>query len=125
MRQIAKNAGVTTGLCRVSQVLTYLSLLLSAVSAVIALFPFMFLFFIIREVIEVLPDYMQAAGTVRSGWMAVRSALLSVAVYFTALMCPHLPAFQIAGNIRKALMDYIAQFPMGFIFSSFLRELLR
>ena len=36
--------------------LTYLSLLLSAVSAVLALFPFVFLFQIIREVIAAAPD---------------------------------------------------------------------
>ena len=37
--------------------LTYLSLVLSAVSAVLTLFPFVFLFFIIREVIEVAPNF--------------------------------------------------------------------
>lgn len=41
--------------------LTYLSLLLSAVSAVLALFPFVFLFSIIREVIDVSPNYAQAS----------------------------------------------------------------
>ena len=34
------------------RLLTYLSLLLSAVSAILALFPFVFLFRIIREVID-------------------------------------------------------------------------
>ena len=51
--------------------LTYLSLLLSAVSAVLALFPFVFLFFIIREVIEAAPNYVQATHVVHNGWMAV------------------------------------------------------
>ena len=37
--------------------LTYLSLLLSAVSAVLALFPFVFLFQIIKEVIAVAPNF--------------------------------------------------------------------
>ena len=49
--------------------LTYLSLLLSAVSAILALFPFVFLFLIIREVIEVSPNYAQAANMVRCGWL--------------------------------------------------------
>ena len=95
--------------------LTYLSLLLSAVSAAAALFPFVFLFFIIREAVEVSPNYAQAAGMVHNGWMAVLSALLSMAVYFAALMCSHLSAFRIAGNIRKALMAHIAELPLGFI----------
>ena len=95
--------------------LTYLSLLLSAVSAVLALFPFVFLFFIIREVIEVAPDFAQAAHMVRNGWMAVGFALLSIVVYVCALMSSHLSAFRIAGNIRKALMAHIAELPLGFI----------
>ena len=55
--------------------LTYLSLLLSAVSAILALFPFVFLFRIIQEVIAVAPNYAQATHIVRNGWMAVGFAL--------------------------------------------------
>lgn len=95
--------------------LTYLSLLLSAVSAVLTLFPFMFLFFIIREVLEVAPNYAQATNVVHNGWMAVLFAVLSILVYICGLMCSHLSAFRIAGNIRKALMAHIAELPLGFI----------
>lgn len=95
--------------------LTYLSLLLSAISAVLTLFPFVFLFFIIREVVESAPDYAQATHIVHNGWMAVSFALLSILVYIAALMSSHLSAFRIAGNIRKTLMAHIAQLPLGFI----------
>ena len=97
------------------RVLTWLSLLLSAVSAVLALFPFVFLFLIIREVIEVAPNFSQAAQIIHNGWMAVGFALLSIIVYFAALMCSHLSAFRIAGNIRKELMAHIAKLPLGFV----------
>lgn len=95
--------------------LTYLALLLSAVSAVLALFPFVFLFYIIREVLEVAPNYAQATGVVQNGWLAVAFAVASILVYICGLMCSHLSAFRIAGNIRKALMAHIAQLPLGFI----------
>ena len=95
--------------------LTYLSLLLSAISAILALFPFVFLFRIIQEVIAVAPNYAQATHIVRNGWMAVGFAALSIVVYVCALMCSHLSAFRIAGNIRKALMAHIAGLPLGFI----------
>ena len=94
--------------------LTYLSLLLSAVSAVLALFPFVFLFRIIQEVIAVAPDYAQATHIVHNGWMAVGFAVASIVVYVCALMSSHLSAFRIAGNIRKALMAHIAELPLGF-----------
>lgn len=95
--------------------LTYLSLLLSVVSAVLGLFPFVFLFLIIQEVIEVAPDYAQAGQLVQNGWLAVLFAVLSILVYIAALMCSHLSAFRIAGNIRKALLAHIAKLPLGFI----------
>ena len=95
--------------------LTWLSLLLSAVSAVLALFPFVFLFFIIREVLEAAPNYAQATHIVHNGWMAVLFAVLSTLVYICGLMCSHLSAFRIAGNIRKALMAHISELPLGFI----------
>lgn len=95
--------------------LTYLSLLLSAVSAVLALFPFVFLFRITQEVLAVAPDFPRAGHVVHNGWLAVGFALLSIVVYVCALMSSHLSAFRIAGNIRKALMDHIAKLPLGFI----------
>lgn len=95
--------------------LTYSSLLLSVVSAVLALFPFVFLFLIIQEVIAVRPDWAQAVNIVHNGWLAVLFALLSIVVYFGALMCSHLSAFRIAGNIRKTLMAHIARLPLGFV----------
>lgn len=115
MKKKQSNLSQLMGYAGGHRYLTYLSLLLSAVSAVMALFPFVFLFFIIREVIEVSANYAQATSIVHNGWMAVLSALLSMVVYFAALMCSHLSAFRIAGNIRKALMSHIAEIPLGFI----------
>ena len=95
--------------------LTYASLILSVISAVIALLPFVFIFFIIREVIEVSPNYSEAVNVVRNGWLAVLFALVSIVIYISALMCSHLSAFRIAGNMRKTLMAHIAELPLGFI----------
>lgn len=95
--------------------LTYLSLILSVISAVLALLPFVFIFFIIKEVIEVAPNYSEAVHIVYDGWMAVLFALISIVVYLGALMCSHMSAFRIAGNLRKALMEHIAKLPLGFI----------
>ena len=47
--------------------LTYLSLILSALSSVLALLPFVYIWRIIREVLEVQPDFSQATGIVRFG----------------------------------------------------------
>ena len=81
--------------------LTYSSWVLSVISAALALVPFVYIFFIIKEVIEVAPDFSQATNIVFNGWMAVVFALASILIYAGALMCSHLSAFRIAGNMRK------------------------
>lgn len=95
--------------------LTYLSLILSVISAFLALLPFVFIFFVIKEVIEVAPNYSEAVHIVHNGWMAVVFAFASMLVYVGALMCSHLSAFRIAGNMRKKTMKHISELPLGFI----------
>ena len=96
------------------RVLTYLSLILSALSSVLAVLPFVCLWRIIREVLQVQPDFSQATGIVRNGWMAVLFAVLAWLVYVGALVCSHAGAFRTAGNMKKALMRHIARLPIGF-----------
>ena len=96
------------------RVLTYLSLVLSALSSVLALLPFVCLWRIIREVLEVQPDFSQATGIVRNGWMAVVFAVLAWLVYVGALVCSHGSAFRTAANMKKVLMRHIARLPIGF-----------
>ena len=94
--------------------LTYLSLVLSALSSVLALLPFVFIWRIIREVLEVQPDFSKATGIVRNGWMAVLFAVLAWLVYVSALVCSHGSAFRTAANMKKTLMRHIACLPIGF-----------
>ena len=95
--------------------LTYLSLVLSVISAILTLLPFVFIFFIIKEVIEVAPNFSEAVNVSRNGWMAVIFALIAIVVYICGLMCSHMSAFRIAGNMRKTMMSHIAKLPLGFI----------
>ncbi len=94
--------------------LTYMSLILSALSSVLALMPFVCIWRIIREVLEVQPDFSKAAGIVRNGWMAVLFAILAWLVYVSALVCSHGSAFRTAANMKKTLMRHIARLPIGF-----------
>ncbi len=98
-----------------AKLLTYSSWVLSVISAALALVPFVYIFFIIKEVIEVAPDFSQATNIVFNGWMAVVFALASILIYVGALMCSHLSAFRIAGNMRKRTMQHISELPLGFI----------
>ena len=95
--------------------LTYSSWILSVLSALIALIPYIFIWKIINEAISVAPDFSQSNNMVHNGVMAVVFAALSLAVYICGLMCSHLSAFRIATNIRIAAMEHIVKLPMGFM----------
>lgn len=95
------------------RLLTYLSWILSAVSALLALVPFWYIWRIIHDILEVAPDYSKAGHVTSYGWSAVLFAVLSVVIYIAALMCSHLSAFRVAANIRKALLSHIAALPLG------------
>ena len=94
--------------------LTYASWILSAISALIALVPYYFIWQVMREVLEVAPDFGQAQSLTGNGWMAVLFAVIAVLVYIAGLMCSHLGAFRIATNLRIQTMEHIVKLPLGF-----------
>lgn len=94
---------------------TYASWILSAVSALIALVPFWYIWKIIKEVLEVSPNFSEAVNIVSNGIWAVVFAFLSFLVYTGGLMCSHIAAFRIATNMRIDLAEHIAKLPLGFV----------
>lgn len=95
--------------------LTYASWILSAISALVALIPFIYIWRILDEVLRVAPDFGDAEHITHYGWMAVLFAVLSVLIYISGLMCSHLSAFRVATNIRIETMEHIAALPLGFV----------
>ena len=96
------------------RVFTYASLVLSAVSALMALIPFLYIWMILRDVLAVAPDYAQAVNIPHYGWMAVLFAVLAYLIYIAALMCSHLSAFRVATNLRLEVSEHLATLPLGF-----------
>ncbi len=88
--------------------LTYLSWVLSAISAILALLPFICIWLIIRDVLA--SEYGMIA---RYGAYAVALAIISMLVYITALMCSHVAAFRVAANMRKEMLSHVISLPLG------------
>lgn len=95
--------------------LSYLSCVLAAVSAWIALIPFYDVFCIIKEILEVRPDFDRAVHITSYGWQAVGFALLSMVFYIVALMCSHKAAFRVQANLRIKMMEHIMKLPLGYV----------
>lgn len=95
------------------RILTYLSWVLSVISALLALVPFWYIWRIIHDILKVSPDFSRAGDVTHYGWSAVLFSAISIVVYIAALMCSHLSAFRVAANIRKELMRHITALPLG------------
>ena len=67
--------------------LTYASWVLSAISALIALVPFYYIWKVMQEVLEIAPDFSRAQNLIHNGWMAVLFAVIAVLIYIGAQMC--------------------------------------
>ena len=93
---------------------TYASWVLSAVSALVALVPFVYIWKILWDVLNAAPNYAQAVNIPHYGWMAVLFAVLAYLIYIAALMCSHLSAFRVATNLRLAVSEHLAVLPLGF-----------
>ena len=101
------------GYAGAKRILTYLSWVLSVMSALLALVPFWYIWRIIHDILEVSPDFVEAGNVTGYGWSAVLFAVISIVVYIAALMCSHMSAFRVAANIRKELMRHITALPLG------------
>ena len=98
--------------------LTFLGLGLSAVAMILGMAPYICIWLVASDLISAAPNWTQAAGAARYGWMAFAFAVAGIAVYFAALMCTHLSAFRTASNIRKEGMAHLMKTPLGFFDSN-------
>ena len=94
------------------------SWILSALSALVALFPFVYIWKVIKEVLDVAPNYGEVQELSHNGWMAVGFAVAAILIYIVALMCSHLAAFRVQANMRTKAMHHIVTLPMGFMSGS-------
>ena len=94
--------------------LTLLGCILSALSAVLGLIPYVCVWAAAKNVLEYWPDLEGVTGLARWGWTAVWTAIGSILLYFAALMSTHIAAFRTARNIRHTAMSHVLKLPLGF-----------
>ena len=94
---------------------TYASWALAALSAFVALLPFIYIWKIVKEVLDVAPNFSEAVGLVKNGVMAMVFAVAAFLIYICALLCSHLAAFRVATNMRILATEHIAKLPLGYV----------
>lgn len=93
-----------------------LALFLSAISSVLALLPFVFIYLIAKTFFASdqninLVNFDQVK---LYAWLALAAVFLSMLLYFLALAASHLAAFRVEVGMRKAAMQRIINMPLGF-----------
>ncbi len=98
--------------------LTIVGMILSGISAVMLIFPVIFIYLGVSEIIHIYPNITLTDSIERYAWLAVGSALGAMTIYLLALMCTHIAAYRIAKNMRKAALSHIMTLPLGFFGST-------
>ncbi len=89
------------------------ALVLSAISTLTGMLPFIFIWLIVRELFTIDTGYAQLRINTYA-WWAMGTAIGGVALYFLALTLSHLAAFRVETNMRRQAMQKIVRMPLGF-----------
>lgn len=111
LKELRKYAGRRKALLPVSMVL-------SALSALAGMLPFILIWLIVRELFLSGGMPSDSGNVVRYAWWAAVSAVGGVVLYFAALMSSHLMAFRVEANLRRSAMRKIVHMPLGFFDSN-------
>lgn len=95
------------------KVLLPLSLVLSGISAVLNILPFVLVWYITRDIL-LAPQSLDVSNVSFYAWLAFASAIGGIVVYFCALMSSHLAAFRVEVGMQKVGMGKILSMPLGF-----------
>lgn len=95
------------------KVLLPAAMLLSALSALAGMLPYILIWLIVRELLEH-GEITSSGNVVTYAWWAAGMAVASIVLYFAALMSSHLVAFRVESNLRKEAMRQIVRMPLGF-----------
>ncbi len=94
----------------------YLSILgcvLSAISAVLLLIPFVYIYQIIEQLLTTIPNY-NSALIQNLAFMALIFGVCGLLTNFIALMCTHFSAFENEKNMKNAALDHLIKLPLGY-----------
>ncbi|MFT4145422.1 MAG: ABC transporter ATP-binding protein [Mobilitalea sp.] len=92
------------------------SVILSALSSIASFIPYIMMFYIIREIILVYPEYsnLDTAKVITYGWLGFGGIIVNILLYFAALMCSHLAAFGTLYELKINFASHLAKVPLGF-----------
>lgn len=118
----SKKTKSKTGLARCMELasdrkgLIFLSALLSSLAAIASFIPYIAVYFMIREILNVFPELVQLdMGRIMNyGWLALAGIVANILLYFLAIFSSHIAAFGTLYDLKVLFADHITKIPLGY-----------
>lgn len=118
----SKKTKSKTGLARCMELasdrkgLIFLSALLSSLAAIASFIPYIAVYFMIREILNVFPALVQLdMGRIMNyGWLALAGIVANILLYFLAIFSSHIAAFGTLYDLKVLFADHITKIPLGY-----------
>lgn len=94
--------------------LTIIGMILSALSAISLLIPFIYIWDVVNALLEVAPNFSQAQNLETYAFNAFAFAVLGIILNFFGLMGTHLSAFKNEKNMKDAAISHLLKLPLGY-----------
>ncbi len=108
IKRLMEFTGKHRGLLTVSRIL-------SGISSVFILGPFLCVYFAARDLVGVFAGTpLDTNSLVRWGLLALGLELIGLVLYFSALLYSHVVAFHTEKNLKMAALKHLAKMPMGY-----------
>jgi len=94
--------------------LSILGMILSALSAICLLIPFIYIWNVVNAILTVAPNFSQAQNLDTYAFNAFAFAIAGIALNFFGLMGTHLSAFKNEKNMKDAAVSHLLKLPLGY-----------
>ena len=94
--------------------LSIVGIILSALSAIFMLIPFIYIWHVVNALLVVAPDFTKAQNIDVYAIRAFLFAFLGIVLNFAGLMCTHLSAFRNEKNMKDAAFNHLLKLPLGY-----------
>lgn len=94
--------------------LTILGCILSAMSAIFTLIPYIYIYKFIESLFMVIPNFSNAQNLETYALLAITCVLISIILSLVSLLCTHISAFENESNMKKHAMEHLVKLPLGY-----------
>lgn len=94
--------------------LSILGMILSALSAICLLIPFIYIWNVVNALLTVAPNFSQAQNLDTYAFNAFAFAIAGIVLNFFGLMGTHLSAFKNEKNMKDAAINHLLKLPLGY-----------